>query len=312
MRYDFFDTAQNMSHPDKVGAIPVTPLISIIVISRNEGSELESTVRNLLETAPPSQLELIVVDDGSTDHSTDFLQSKPEIAVVRSAGIGVARARNLGASRASGDIVLFADAHVRAPLDWHIPIADALRDEAVGSVAPGVYSIDKPQARGFGLSVEGPSLRSPWLHKTGPSPYAVPILPGCFLAMRRETFLQTGGYDSGMLQLGGNDVELSFRMWSCGYEQRVVPDVEVGHLFRTSTPYPAQWTALLHNRLRMAMVHFQAARMERVVDALRSYETFPAAVSMLLDTDVCARRAQIARTRRFDDDWFFLRFTLAC
>lgn len=311
MRYDFFDP-EKMSDPHKPGALPAAPRVSVVVITRNEGPELESTVRNLIATTPSDQLELIVVDDGSTDDSTGFLKSMPHVAVVRSPEQGVARARNLGASRASGDIILFADAHVRVPVNWHSALADALRDERAGAVAPGIYNLSQPEARGFGLSVEGPGLRSPWLRKAGDAPYPVPVLPGCFLAMRRETYLQTGGYDPGMRQLGGNDVELSFRLWLCGYEQKVVPEVEVGHLFRTVTPYPAQWRALVHNRLRMAMVHFQADRVERVVHALRSYQAFPSAVAMMLDTDVYARRAQMARTRRFDDDWFFLRFTLAC
>jgi len=282
------------------------------VITRNEGFELESTVRNLLATSPSAQTELIVVDDASTDNSTDFLNSMPDIAVLRSPGQGVARARNFGAAHASGDVILFADAHVRAPEGWRLALADALRDEEAGSVAPGVYNIERPECRGFGMSLAGPDLRSPWLHKTGDSPYPVPVLPGCFLAMRRETFRRTGGYDPGMRQLGGNDAELSCRLWLSGYEQRVVPQVEVGHLFRTTAPYPAQWQAVLHNRLRMALVHFQAERVERVVRALRAYQAFPAALALTLDTDVYERRALMASGRRFNDDWFFERFAIAC
>jgi hypothetical protein len=130
--------------------------------------------------------------------------------------------------------------------------------------------------------------------------------------MRRETYLRTGGYDPGMRQLGGNDAELSCRLWLSGYEQKVVPEVEVGHLFRTAAPYPAHWRSVLHNRLRMALVHFHPDRVERVVHALRGYQSFPAAVALTVDTDVHERRALMARTRRFNDDWFFERFALTC
>jgi|SRR5271157_4673387 len=301
-----------MPEPDNPGALPATPRISVVVITRNEGSELEATATNLLQTAPPSQVELIVVDDDSTDHSTDFLDSWPSVTVLRSPGLGVARARNLGASHASGDVILFADAHVRAPEGWHVPVTDALRDVRVGAVAPGIYSLTDPERRGFGMSVAGPDLRVPWLRKVGSTPYPVPVLPGGFLAMRRETYLRTGGYDPGMRQLGGNDAELSCRLWMSGYEQKVVPELEVGHLFRSAAPYPAKWVALLHNRLRMALVHFHPERVERVVHALRAYDAFPAAVAMTLDTDVQERRALMARTRSFNDDWFFERFSLAC
>jgi glycosyltransferase involved in cell wall biosynthesis len=301
-----------MSESDNPGVLPPTPRISVVVITRNEGNELEATVRILFGSAPPGQLEMIVVDDGSTDNSTGFLDAMPEVKVVRSSGVGVARARNLGASHASGDVIVFADAHVRAPGGWHVPVSDALRDERVGSVAPGIFSLTDPERRGFGMDVAGPDLRSSWLRKAGSAPYAVPVLPGGFLAMRRETYLKTGGYDPGMRQLGGNDAELSCRLWLSGYEQRVVPELEVGHLFRSAAPYPAKWVALLHNRLRMAMVHFHPQRVERVVHALQAYEAFPAAVAMTLDTDVQERRTLMAQTRSFNDDWFFERFSIAC
>jgi hypothetical protein len=69
---------------------------------------------------------------------------------------------------------------------------------------------------------------------------------------------------------------------------------------------------VLHNRLRTAFVHFGRPRLERVLDALRAYESFPAAMAMMLDANVFSRRAEVARVRRFDDDWFFQQFTLTC
>lgn len=255
---------------------------------------------------------MIVVDDGSTDNSTAFLAGLPDVRVVRSNGQGVARSRNLGAAQASGDIVLFADAHVRAPENWHAAISEALRDEAVGSVSPGVSDMSQPQARGFGQTLSGADLKATWLRKSGNTPYAAPILPGCFLALRRETFRQCGGYDAGMRQLGGNDVELSLRLWSMGYEQLVIPQIEVAHLFRRAAPYPALWRSLLHNRIRTAMIHFHQERLARVVAALRIYENFPAALALTVDSDVHERRVWMSRNRRFSDDIFFERFTLAC
>jgi hypothetical protein len=130
--------------------------------------------------------------------------------------------------------------------------------------------------------------------------------------MRRDTYQRTGGYDPGMQQLGGNDPELSCRLWLLGYELLVVPELEVGHLFRTDAPYPARWAAVVHNRLRMAFVHFSRDRLERVLLSLRAFDAFPAGLAMMLDTDVDARRAEIARTRQLDDNWFFQRFAITC
>jgi len=290
--------------------LPASPTVSVVIISRNEGVELEQTVLNIEETLPREHRELIVVDDGSKDGSTEFLSGREDVRTMRSEGVGVARARNLGASAAKGEIILFCDAHIRAPHGWYEHMVSPLRTEHVGAAAPGIYSLADPKRRGFGLHLTGPDLRTRWRQKEGGEPYPVPILPGCFLAMRREVFEKTAGYDSGMRQLGGNDNELSCRFWTLGYELQVVPQVEVGHLFRAAAPYEAKWAALLHNRLRMAMVHFGAARVERVLHALRVYEAFPAAVAMMLETDVFVRRATVARERRFDDSWYFERFGL--
>jgi GT2 family glycosyltransferase len=292
--------------------LPSRPLWSVVIVTRNEGAELEATVENIRETLPDEQRELIVVDDGSEDGSTAFLSAQSDVAIVRSSGIGVARARNAGAERATGDIILFSDAHVRAPAGWHENLAEALRSERVGAVAPGIYSITEPDRRGFGLSVTGPNLHASWRHKERSIPTPVPVLPGCFLAMRRETYRLSGGYDTGMRQLGGNDAELSCRLWLLGYELLVVTEVEVGHLFRTVTPFPARWAAVLHNRLRTALVHFRPDRVERVVRALRAYDAFPTAVAMLLESDVHARRRHLEGQRRFDDEWFFERFAITC
>jgi glycosyltransferase involved in cell wall biosynthesis len=297
---------------DSQGAFPEDPRISVVIITRNEGAELHTTVTNFLETLPADRREIVVVDDGSTDGSTAFLEDMPEVLRLHSDGVGVAKARNLGASHASGDVILFADAHIRAPQGWYEAIVNALRSPGVGAVAPGIYSLTEPQRRGFGLYLTGPDLHAKWRARQGSDPYAAPILPGCFLAMRRETFARTAGFDSGMRQLGGNDNEISCRFWLLGYELLVVPEIEVGHLFRETAPYEAKWVALIHNRLRMAFVHFDAGRVERVLHALRAYEAFPSAMAMMLDTDVFARRAMLSASRRFDDSWYFEKFALEC
>jgi glycosyltransferase involved in cell wall biosynthesis len=298
---------------DHVWKPAVTPKVSVVVISRNEGAELEATITCLLDTLPLDRRELIVVDDGSVDGSCEFLEDLPEVRLLHSENLGVARARNFGAEAATGDIIVFSDAHIRAPRGWYHPIAAALESEHVGAVAPGVYSLNEPERRGFGLYLTGPDLRTQWLKRPGDNPSPVSILPGCFLAMRRDVFRRTGGFDAGMRQLGGNDNEISFRFWSLGYELQVIPEVEIGHLFRKAAPYEAQWASVVHNRLRMAFVHFDQSRVERVLCALRAYNAFPSAMAMMLDArDVFARREEITAKRRFDDTWYFEKFALNC
>jgi len=288
------------------------PKVSVVVISRNEGAELKATVENIIDTVPASEREIIVVDDGSIDGSQEFLHAYQDVQLLSTSGLGVARARNHGASHASGEVIIFCDAHMRLPAKWHRPLVAALQRPGVGAVAPGVYSITEPLRRGFGLKLSGPDLHTRWIPKMGSEPENVAILPGCLLAMRREAFLHTGGFDPGMRRLGGNDAEISCRLWLMGYELLVVPEVEVGHLFRAVAPYEADWSSVVHNRLRMAFIHFGQNRVEQVIQALRVYDAFPAALAtMVQGGDVFGRRTLLETTRRFDDNWFFERFPTA-
>jgi len=70
--------------------VTARPAIGVVVISRNEGAWLRRTVEGLRRTLP-LESEITVVDDGSDDRSTEFLEKQPRAArLVRSGGVGVA------------------------------------------------------------------------------------------------------------------------------------------------------------------------------------------------------------------------------
>ena len=278
--------------------------ISAVVVTRNEGAELRRTLESL-RAALPAKSEIVIVDDGSTDRSTRGLRR-----VIRAPGIGVARARNLGASRTTGEFIFFADAHIRLESKIWPPLVEVLQDRKVAAVAPAVTHLPPTRRRGFGLTLTGPDLDARWLPRKGVTPFPVPILPGCSLLMRRDAFLDVGGWDAGLLDRGGVDNEMSVRMWLLGYELFVAPQVVVPHLFRKSSPYPVGWPQYLHNRLRLAFAHLNAARMARVVNALDKQPAFGEAMELLVAGDISARRREMLARRKRSDDWYFDRFGL--
>lgn len=100
----------------------VADRISVVVISRNEGNELKRTVENFDDTLPPGG-EIIVIDDGSTDGSASTVaKRRGRIKLHRVDGYGVARARNFGARQARGDVIVYADAHLRLEPYWWRPM----------------------------------------------------------------------------------------------------------------------------------------------------------------------------------------------
>jgi hypothetical protein len=82
----------------------------------------------------------------------------------------------------------------------------------------------------------------------------------------------------------------------------------VEHAFRQQFPYEVKWEPVLHNRLRLASIHFGSSRLKRVVERLKQYDDFAAASSRLLCGDLAVRVTEQQRDRRFDDDWFFGKF----
>ncbi|MGB7761383.1 MAG: glycosyltransferase [Bryobacteraceae bacterium] len=285
--------------------------LSVVVISLNEGGNLRRTVDNLRDTAP-RESEIIVVDDGSTDGSVNFLSDGyPGVTLLRPAErLGVARARNFGAAQAKGGVLVFSDAHVLTPEGWSGPLLNLLGRPEIGAVAPaiGMLQAGAAESTGYGQKWCDASLAVAWLGRQSDSPYPVPLLCGCFLAMRRDVFAEIGGFDSGMVLWGAEDSELSIHLWTRGYECWVAPEVGVQHAFRAQFPYEVKWEPVLHNRLRLASTHFGPRRLLRVVDRLKQYDEFAAAGVRLLTGDLAGRTSTIRAARRYDDDWFFGKF----
>lgn len=278
--------------------------ISAVVVTRNEGVELARTVENLRDTLP-ARSEIVIVDDASTDGSTARFRR-----AIKAPGIGVARARNLGAAQSKGDLLVFADGHIRLDKAWWQPLAAILENPHVAAVAPGVTHLPPTRNCGFGLQFTGPDLDARWLPRQADTPFAAPILPGCCLMMRRTAFDATGGWDAGLLHRGGVDNEMSLRLWLLGYDLLIAPQVVVRHRFRQTSPYPVGWPQYLHNRLRLAFAHLSPPRLAKTVRALHRHEAFGQAMALLVEGGISQRRCEMLARRVRTDDWYFDKFGL--
>lgn len=283
--------------------------ISVVVISRNEGRELQRTVENFDDTLPAGG-EIVIVDDGSTDGSADRVTTRRgRIRLHRVENYGVARARNYGAARARGDVVVYADAHLRLPTDWWRPMVDVLENPVVGGVAPAIVGFGQSRPA-YGLKFKDHTLEVRWRGRRPRSPAAAPIIPGCCFATRRDVIEATGGWDESQLQRGNVDNEGCVRLWLLGYDLMITPDTVVAHKFRKRSPYHVGWPEFLFNRLRLAFVHFNAERLGKVVAALRKYPGFGEALALLADSDIAQRRREIRARRVRDDNWYCDRFNM--
>lgn len=293
-----------------------SPVVSVIVVSHNEGAWLKKTVNSLAGTIPQSG-EILVVDDHSTDGSADRLLKQNRVRILRpQRRLGAAHARNFGARHARGRILVFCDAHIEAPERWFPPFRAALARPGVGLVGPACTEMDARDLKGFGLRIVDAGLNCNWLDQLSSSPYEVPLLGGFFLGVHRKLFLELGGFDPGFGIWGMEDIELVMRIWAFGYRCMVLPGVEVAHLdsslrSRGEDPYPeyqldgVRW---IQTTLRFAVLHFGERRLRRVFRFYAKDPCFPAALAGLAVSDAWEKRAAIHAKQTHDAEWLFQRF----
>jgi glycosyltransferase involved in cell wall biosynthesis len=287
--------------------------VSIIIPAHNEGQNLVDTVHFIIANAVHPDLEVIVIDDGSTDGSGELVielyGSGGRVRVAPASGLGVAGARNYGAQLAAGDILIFLDGHCYTPPGWLESLIEPLADPDAGLVGPCFAHPNQGAcALGLGACWQNAGLEMRWLPRLGDRPYPVPLLPGGCQAARRSVFDQVGGYEAGMTRWGSEDLELALRTWLMGYQVLAQPQSVIYHVFRQQFPYRIENAEVYYNRLRMALLHFSRERVERVFSHYKGVPDFEKIVMSLLESDVMERRRQLQSLRKRDDDWFFKTF----
>ncbi len=269
---------------------------------------MRSTV-NAIASSGAEDYDIVIVDDGSTDGCCDFIESERREAttLVRQSRRGVAAARAAGAKRATGEVLVFLDAHTVPQPGWLATLTRECDKDGRRLLAPAVADSRDRATRGCGATLVDRNLRYRWLIPASREPYDIPIAPGGAFALTRALYDEIGGFDT-MRTYGVEDVELSVRCWSYGVPCVGVPEAEIVHLFRPVTPYSVDTADYLYNVLRCAVVHFGDARLARIVEHVSTQARFAGAARLVLASDVYTRREHVRDRRVHDDDWFWSRF----
>ncbi|XP_008521812.2 inactive polypeptide N-acetylgalactosaminyltransferase-like protein 5 [Equus przewalskii] len=253
------------------------PSASIVICFHNEEfNALLRTVSSVMKLTPYRVLEeIILVDDMSEfddlkeklDHHLEFFRGK--IKLIRNKKKeGLIRARLIGASLASGDVLVFLDSHCEVNKVWLEPLLLAIAKDPKMVVCPLIDVIDymtlkykpSPVVRGafnwhlqfkwdnvFSYEMDGPE---------GPiAPIRSPAMAGGIFAIDRQYFNEIGRYDKDMNLWGGENLELSLRIWMCGGQLFVLPCSRVGHIDKQRIENKREYLkAMTYNNLRMVHV----------------------------------------------------------
>lgn len=200
--------------------------ISIVIPVRNGGTSFSQCLSHLKRFVPQST-EIVIVVDGGMDDSAQLAQASGAAVIQLPTAGGPARARNIGASAAQNDILLFIDADVTIGADTLNQVVSTFQKHPDLAALIGSYD-DTPGASNF-LS-QYKNLFHHYTHQTGCEQAST--FWGACGAIRREVFLAIGGFDESYRYPSVEDIELGYRLKRAGYEIRLCKTVQVKHLKR--------------------------------------------------------------------------------
>lgn len=158
--------------------------ISVIIPVYNEAKVIGNCLASLKKQTLAPDMEVLIVDDGSTDGSKKF-------ATLSQEHLGPGAARNLGASKAKGDILVFVDADMEfEPYFLEKLIDPILKKKAIGTFSKEEFLLNKdnPWARFWNQNLGKPPLRM----LLSDYPETAPV----FRAILKTKFDQAGGFDT--------------------------------------------------------------------------------------------------------------------
>ena len=196
--------------------------VSVIVPAFNETENIEATLRSILANDHP--LEILVVDDGSSDGTAELVESLalPAVRVIRQPNSGKPIALNTGVARARHDLVVMMDGDTVFQPDTVGRLVAPFADPRVGAVAGNVKVANRtaliPRLQhieyvvGFGVD-----------RRVQDTLGAITTIPGAAGAFRRQAVLDVGGLSLDTL---AEDTDLTIALgregWRVVYEERAI------------------------------------------------------------------------------------------
>ena len=291
--------------------------VSVVIPSKNEGDWVQRTVQQVLQVGGPLK-EVLIVDDGSTDGSCDNLEDRDRfepVRVIQTAGVGASAARNLGAADASGDILVFLDAHSLPEQGWLEEICEVLdmgHAMAAGLLIPFDHDENPLPYEMLGRwYIPG---RLPWevCHWPAPKGDAIPIGYGACQAFQAKAFQMIGGYCE-ELPFGLEDMEVCVRMWGRGGTIGAAPGARVRTLMKDWGRRPDKdeiGLSMWINQVKHVVLHWSPVRLTAMWSAIaEEWKAYPGLYDAVWEA--CQEPSVIELRRRYrseatlsDDDLF--------
>jgi len=205
-------------------------MISVVIPVHNAARTLSECLQ-AIRGSNYDRYEVLVVDDASTDTSVE-LATRHGCRVVRlPENVGAAKAKNVGAGEAKGDIILFTDGDILLQPGTLRLVVECLQDPTIA----GVVGLLGQKLRYDDFSSQFKNL---WMHYTykriagsDAAQRGVGLFFTSIAAIRRNVFEQLGGFDTHYAGASvTEDIEFGQRLLSAGYRVRLDGRLTVEHL----------------------------------------------------------------------------------
>ncbi|MFH0948013.1 MAG: glycosyltransferase [Elusimicrobiota bacterium] len=200
--------------------------ISIVIPVFNSEKTIGKTIEACLAQSYPSdKIEIILVDDNSTDRTSEIAKKYPVKYLHQTHG-GPAKARNTGWRAAKGEIIFFTDSDCVPEKDWVKKMTaffDAYDIAAIG----GSYDIMNPE------SIVALCIHYEIQYRHSMIPEFVKYLGSFNIAVKKSVLQEVGGFDESFKIACGEDADLAYRISDKSYRLRFCPENRVGHFFPT-------------------------------------------------------------------------------
>ena len=196
---------------------------SIIIPTFNGSSRITNCLNALAPQIVERDIEILVVDDGSTDKTAEVVASYPGVRLIRQKNAGPAAARNRGAREARGKILLFTDDDCVPMPNWLDAMFGCFRDsEVVG--AKGIY-----RTRQRSIAARFVQMEYEDKYRLMANLPTIDFIDTYSAGFIRDRFQEMEGYDTSFPVACAEDIELSYRMSALGWKMKFAPQAIVYH-----------------------------------------------------------------------------------
>jgi glycosyltransferase involved in cell wall biosynthesis len=208
-----------------------TKSVSIVVPVYNGAQTIGRCIESLLNLNQPDDgYEIIVVENGSTDNTTEVVKKYP-VRLMHSQQRGPAAARNLGITNSKGHIIAFTDADCIAHPDWLLELIKPYEDPLIVGAGGAIHAYQHSERNMVERFSED---RAPLINFVSGEHEFLPHLYTANASYRLDALKRVGGFNTDLVT--GEDVDLAWRMQlQTGLKVCYAPEAIIYHHHRTTT-----------------------------------------------------------------------------